>query len=49
MGDKTEVDPGSDDRRQGDRRTAADGDYTGPERRVRDRRSGQDRRKSPRF
>jgi hypothetical protein len=49
MEKKTES-QGAADRRQGDRRISADADYRGPERRrVADRRSGSDRRHSPRM
>jgi hypothetical protein len=41
--------PPSADRRSGDRRRGTNPDYAGPERRVADRRSGLDRRRSPRI
>lgn len=37
------------DRRQSARRAGADPVYTGPERRVSNRRSGKDRRREPRL
>lgn len=48
MDDDTQA-PDAGDRRGGDRRIAADPGYAGPERRVAQRRAGNDRRRSPRL
>ncbi len=48
MDDKTKQ-PHAGDRRQRDRRSAAAGRYTGPDRRLADRRADTDRRRSPRL
>lgn len=48
MEQKTNAPEGAD-RRQGDRRVSPSADYRGPERRAADRRSGGDRRQSPRV